>query len=522
MTLAESKHNMPHLLMVQPFMGMAGAFVMHPPLGLLYAPVEVIKQGLADVSILDLRLIPQQWEKRLTGAIRPETKVVGISVMTGEPILNACKISTLIKRLRPDIKIVWGGPYATFHPEYILKDEPNCDYVVSGYGSIPLAKLMQRINNEEKPSGIPGVYYRNKSEVVENPADWSCHECIHWRDIPYDLIDDYTVYGQLDHKKTIFSLFSAMGCVYRCGFCSSPALYKNINGKRWVPLPVTDVVDHIEYVVETYGADYIYFIDDDSFVDIGNVESIIDEINHRGIKVRLGFRGARVNEVLKMDDAFLSKLAAAGTDILHIGAESGSDRILEMVRKNCTVSDILSINRKLARHPEIKVFYNFIIGLPTETVDDLKATAKLWMKLIDEHPTCIIGVPNTFRALPGTELFELARESWGYSPPQRLKDFGNFEVESDFDAPWFSKDYKTLANLLIVSSYFVDDKIHKVTEGRSLFYKVLGILSRTYAPIARYRLTHSFLFGFSIEHTLYKLASKILTGVKQVQGSKAE
>ncbi len=501
------------LLMIQPLMGMSGAFVTHPPLGLLYASAEIVQNGW-EVEILDLRLEGSHWREAITSRLDGSTLLVGLSVMTGRPIANAVEISRLVKSIDAGIKVVWGGPFATFHPEYILRDEEHCDYVVSGYGSKPFSALVERMARGEAPDGIPGVYHRDRDRIVEQPADWSAHEFIDWQKIPYHLIEDYSPYGQLDQEKTIFSIYSAMGCAYQCAFCSSPALYRRIQGRKWVPFPVDEVVDHIEHLVQEYGADYIYFIDDDSFVDIRNVERIIDEIEQRGVRVKLGFRGARVNEIMKMDHAYLDKLSRAGTDILHIGAESGSDRILEVVRKNCTSRDILEINRKLAEHPQIFLFYNFIIGLPTETMEDLKDTAKLWLRLVDEHPKCLIGTPNFFRPLPGTELFELARREWGYEPPGKLMDFVDVEVEGSFRAPWFSKEHNDFCDMMQITSYFIDDKIHKVTAGKSPFYKVLGVLSDLYAPIARFRLKHGYA-GFFVERHLYRLASRLMAGMKQ-------
>ena len=74
------------------------------------------------------------------------------------------------------------------------------------------------------------------------------------------------------------------------------------------------MIDHIEYVMERFGADFIYFIDDDSFVNLAHVEGIIDAIKARGLNIKLGFRGARINEIKRMSHEFLSKLADAGTD----------------------------------------------------------------------------------------------------------------------------------------------------------------------------------------------------------------
>lgn len=502
----------PRIIMVQPLLGMAGSFVRHPPLGLLYACSQLDVEAI-DIHILDARLHPSDWQERLAALLEEPSLAVGISVMTGKPILHAMRLSALAKRLSPQTKVVWGGPFATFHPEYILRDEPACDYVVSGYGAAPFKALLDALREGRAPEGIPGVSFRRGQEAVAEPPDMSAHEIIPHRQIPYDLIQDYSPYGQLDQDNRIFSLYSAMGCVYRCAFCSSPALYRQIKGKRWTPLPVSEVADHIAYVVEHHQANYIYFIDDDSFVDLGHVEAVIDEIERRGIKVRLGFRGARINEIKRMDDAFLRKLVRAGTDILHIGAESGSDRILSLVRKDCTVADILECNAKLARHP-IQPFYNFIVGLPTETEDDLKATASLMLRLIEGNSRTIVGTPNLFRPLPGTELFDLARTEWGYTPPANLQEFSEVEVEGEYSHPWFTPRLKRLCEMMLVSSYFADDKIRKMTRGKNLFYKFMRLVSSLYAPVARWRLRHAYT-GLFLEGPAYRLASRLLAGTRR-------
>lgn len=498
------------VIMVYPQLGMAGAFVKHTPLGPLYAVTEVVKQGYR-VVVFDARLHPEDWEERLRALLGPDTLCVGVSVMTGSPILGAVRVGEIVKAADPEVKVVWGGPFPTFSQDAVLAGDPNCDYAVSGYGAKPFASLLDCIRAGRVPALIPGISWREDGAPRSTPADWTVHEFINYRDIPYQLIPDYSVYGQLDQDKRIFSLYSAMGCAYNCAFCSSPALYNKIKGKRWQPFPTQEVVDHIAHVVEHYGADYIYFIDDDSFVSIPHVEAIIDEINRRGIKVKLGFRGARINEIKLMSHEFLDKLADAGTDMLHVGAESGSDRILNLVRKNCTVADIIECNRKLARHPNIQIFYNFIVGLPTEEVDDLKATARLMLQLVDEHPGAIIGNPNMFRPLPGTELFDLAVKEWGYAQPRTLREFAAVEVEGTFAPSWLSARHFQYCRLLNVASYFIDDKIGKTTHGGTLFYRLAKVLSDLYAPFAKARLRHNFPY-LLFEDALFRLASRMLAG----------
>ncbi len=488
------------ILLIYPKMGMAGALVQHMPLSLLYAAVEPLKAGFA-VDIVDVRLHPERWEEDIASKITSDTVLIGISVMTGTPIRNALEITRWGKKNYPQIRIVWGGPHATFNGMEIM-DEPGVDFVISSYGSLPLALLARRIVNDgtaPRFSEIKGLIYRDNNTVVQARPE-NGFEFINYKEIPYNLIkEDMVHYGQLDSKERIFPMYSVMGCPYKCTFCSSPAQYKDFK-KKYVPIPATDVVDHIEYVKNEYGATYIYFIDDDSFVNLDHVENIIDEMNKRGLAVRLGFRGARVNEILKMSDRYLDKLADVGTNILHIGAESGSQRMLDLVNKNCTVQDIIDVNRKMARHPQIKTAYNWIVGLPGETVNDLGETRKLIMSLIKDNPSALIFMPNKYRPLPGTELYKLALK-YGYAKPQKLEDWIEMEAEGDYRPPWYTKDLAAMINMMQITSFFIDKKIQKVDMGDTLKFKILRFLAVIYSPIARFR----FLSGVTTMLVEYKL-----------------
>lgn len=497
------------IILVYPKLGMSGAFVLHAPLSLIYASIDLVKNGI-EVEILDARLYPDTWRERLKGLITDKVLAVGISVMSGKPIENAVETGKFVKSIDPDVKIVWGGPHVTFFPDNVLQQEWFCDYVVSGYAVKSFYELVKCLIDKKEPDFVEGVSYKKNGNVIKTDPDESCFEFYDYREIPYHLIKDYSPYGQLDQDKLIFSLYSARGCPYKCAFCSAPAQYSKIKGKHWVPLDVNEVVDHIEYLIKNYNADYIYFIDDDSFVSLDHVEKILDEIDRRGLSIELGFRGARINEIKKMSDAFLDRLVGSGTDILHIGAESGSNRILELMNKNCTVEDILECNRKLARHPRIIAAYNFVIGIPTETYEDLKKTRDLMLRLVDENPNCIIFTPNKYRPLPGTVLFELAQKEWGYKSPVTLDEWIDIEAEGDFSSVGYSTEMKKFCDLLLLGSYFVDDKVNKVTSGKTSFYKAIRFFNALYGPIARFRLRHG-LYQFFFEYTIYQFARKLLS-----------
>lgn len=483
-------------------MGMSGAFVRHIPLGLLYASIDSVKSGF-DVDIVDVRLNPKGWREEVSSKISPDTLIAGLSVMTGAPIRSALEISRWVRERYPHVRVVWGGPHATFNGREILR-EPSVDFVISGYGSLALSRLATHLRGDfgaPELSDIPGLLYRSDGEIKAVPPE-DKFEVVAYKDIPYHLIEsDLDCYGQLDRHQRIFPMYSSLGCPYRCAFCSSPAQYKSIR-KKYVCIPPEDVIAHIEVVKKRYNADYIYFIDDDSFVDLSHTEKIIAEIDRKKLNLHLGFRGARVDEIKKMDDAYLANLARAGTDIMHIGAESGSQRMLGLMQKDFRVEDIVQANRKLSHHKGITAAYNFIVGLPGETVADLKQTRELMMKLVSENPSAIIFAPNKYRPLPGTELYKQAVE-YGWLSPLRPEDSADIEVDGDFRPPWYSQKMANLINMMIVTSFFIDNKIFKITTGRTWKFLLARLTAVLYTPIAKLRFKYGVSFGL-VEHRLFR------------------
>ncbi|MBF0131752.1 MAG: B12-binding domain-containing radical SAM protein [Magnetococcales bacterium] len=500
-----------NIVLYYPKMGMSASLVNHMPLSLLYAAIDSLDVGVS-VRVVDGRLAPRRWQQALETQIDSQTHLLGISVMSGAPITNALEVSRWCKKHHPHIKIVWGGPHTMFHGREVL-NEPSVDFSISGYGSLPLARLCRNLRGDaDAPEfkDIPGLNYRHQGAVMTVPVE-NRFEFIDYKKIPYDLIRaNLDRYGQMENAERVFSMYSSMGCPYQCSFCSAPAQYKDIR-KKFEIYPFSEVVDHIDHVVSRYGATYIYFIDDDSFVRISHIEAIIDEIQRRGIRVKLGFRGARINEIKKMSDTFLNKLADAGTDIMHIGAESGSQKTLDLIKKNCTVADIIDVNLKMARHPEIKCAYNWIVGLPGETIEDIHETRKLMIRLIHDNPNVILFTPNMFRPLPHTELYEMA-VARGYHKPDLVSEWAN--VENSVEAkryetlPWVDETMHRQVEMLQIVTNFIDNKIFKIDLGNTLKFNILRFLARLYTPIAWARVRTGYS-GLLFEKTLLQWVSRL-------------
>jgi len=493
----------PKLLLVYPRLGFVGSYVKNVPLSLVYVSTEVRKLPV-DIEILDLRLI-KEWEPVLSRKLAAEPILaVGVSVMSGITIINALQVSRMTKRLSR-APVIWGGPHPTILPNEVLK-RPEVDFVIRGFAQFSLARLVQELlHGETNYDGIPGLCYKDDCNNVIKPINCA-YEIVDFRDLPYKLIEkDLEKYFEGTGER-IFPIYSSAGCPYQCAFCIAPVWYRE-NKKKWVPLDQDCVVDHIELLKKKYGITFIYFYDDDSFVDPAHFMGIAQKILRRGIDIKLGFRGFRVNEIVKLTDDDLTLLERAGVDTVHIGVESGSPRMLKLMKKGITLEQTHKASRMLARHPYMTPLYNILVGLPTETLDDLKETKKLILRLIEDNPRSIIW-PCKFIPYPGSELYTLALEH-GFDPPRNIEGWIHLDQELDMSFPWTPKENDRYFKMLQATSYLIDGK-ESILENCAPLLKWAYRLGRAlYKPIAIWRLRHD-RCALLLEYPLFNLLKKLL------------
>ena len=493
-------------LLIYPKLGSMDSMVVDLPLSIIYAATDSVKQGY-HIELLDVRTISGNWKEVLKSKLEEGVLLAGISVMSGNPLKNAKEISIFIKDNSPDTQIVWGGPHVTVVPETL--SEPYLDFIIRGYGSNSLAKLIACLKNgyNSNLSSIPGLGYKKKGEIFQN-ARVTEHEMIGYKDIPYDLIDVNSKYYQRRYNKTrMFPLFSAIGCPYQCTFCVHPTIYKEINGAKWRKYSTDEVVSHIEYVHKKFNVDHIVFMDDTSFPDLLHMQKIFEMVIERDLHITMEFRGARVNEIDRMDDDYLTLMEKVGGRVLMVGVESGSNRILKDFQKGITKEQILRINRKLARHPNLIPHYNFIYGTPGETYQDLMETKYLALQLIKENPKAYFGFGSDWKPIPGTVMLSIAEKEYGYKKPLTLDEWVLMDSSDALHKivhPWYTKELNNMIKLLQIASFVIDDKIIKESmDNNTLLFCIFRLMAQIYKPIALFRLRYN-ITNYLFEYRLWQ------------------
>lgn len=494
------------LLLIYPPLGSFDEIVRDIPLSLIYAATDSVKQGYG-VRILDLRLQQGKWKERVDEVLQQGCSLVGLSVMTGNPIRTSLAISKYIKERSP-VPIVWGGPHPTILPAQTLENE-FIDFIIRDWGSRSLCALLRHLKNESvSREDILGLGYKEKGKIVLNPPH--CRfEVLDYRDLPYHLVDiNGTQYNRLSNGEVIFPIFTALGCPYQCSFCMSPAVYAKIQGKKWIPLSEDYVIGHIESIRQRYPFQRLQIYDDDSFIDLDRMANLLEECIRRGFHrgLKIDFRGARVNELDRMDDDYLRLLTRAHVEVLAIGVESGSERTLERMKKGITVEQIIRVNRKLARFPTLRPHYNFFCGVPGETYEDLLQTKELLLQLLKEHPGAYLGVGADWKPLPGSVMTDVAVKEYGLRLPQNLMEWASID---SFDArkivhPWYTPSFNRMIKLLQIAGALLDNKVPDFHRQMGILGFILFLLRILYLPFLKARLRYNFTF-ILVEYELKKI-----------------
>jgi radical SAM superfamily enzyme YgiQ (UPF0313 family) len=460
------------------------------PLSLLCPATPLARKGY-DIKIIDEFANPH-WKKELREAISRKPICFGVTSMTGPQILHALAACRLVKDAYPDVPVIWGGIHPSLLPEQTVA-HPLVDMVVVGEGEATFEELVKALETRTPLSRVKGICYQENGKVHRTGTRVFV-DLNEQPPLSYHLIN-------MDHyRRRLFgrdhiSFNSSRGCTYRCSFCWDPVMHK----RRWRAMEAGTVLDHLKRIVKDYGMRGFLFTDDHFFIDMQRAHQILEAIVRSDLDISISKLQIRADTLCKMEKEFFELLVRAGVKRVSIGVESGSQAMLDLIKKDLSVEDVIEANRKLIPYPIVPVFL-FMMGLPTETPEQFAKSIRLAIQLTDENPKAVKTF-NIYTPYPGTKLYDRCVQL-GLREPQHLEEWSRFNFRNVFDeAGWISLKMKRLMKGLDFPLMFLG-KGHFVTPYKKTNPVVVG-LSKLYYPIARYRISH--LEGrFPIETKLVK------------------
>src|SRR3990172_1261133 len=420
-----------------------------------------------------------------------ETLFVGISSMTAQ-LPSAVKAATIIREKHPSLPIVWGGVHATLFPEETGADS-LVDVVVIGEGEYTCLELAEALSGQKEINSIKGIVYKNS----EGKTVFTGHRNHHDLDtLPfpnYELfhLDDYVYRAIIDRENIksrkpgrMLSIHSGMGCPYTCTFCINTTVYRE--GKYYTKSPyrgksAARLLDEIEVLIEKYKADFIDFLDENFFFYKNRFFKFLDGIEDRKFKFPwfVSVRANYFNPNYLTNDV-IARASTLGCVIMGIGAESGSQRILDSLKKGITVEQIEHAARMLNKHRVVSEF-SFMIGLPYETSDDMLKTISFVKKLRKIGPYVGTQPPQLYRPIPGGELYnECVR--LGFVAPKSIREWTAEKLQVsgylDLDKlPWIKRDNKTTVIIRYVTNILSTIKFRwwLIDKSSSFFIKKMAL-----------------------------------------------
>lgn len=395
------------------------------PYGPLYLSEAIARQGYTPQIVYTTNDEAVATVGRL---VTPRTLCLGISTMSGTQLSNALAIAAALRPRHPHLPLVWGGVHVTALPEQTLQSE-LVDLLVWGEGEEVLPAVLQAL--EDGDPGIlagrlgVGVKIDRHGIVGQN----SGHTALEGRvfNLPYHLLDMRRHCRKLlIGPEREFQVWTSRGCPFRCHFCSnSSRLWPNTAMRLH---SIEHVVRDVAVLHREYGADCITFGDEGFLLNEGRFVEMLEAIRREGIFVKYRF-AARIDLLLRLKPETWELMKEYGVIAIGAAPESGSQRILDYMNKGITLEQIYQVDALLTKHRFFKSV-NILIGTPSETVDDLKATLRLLCDLAETSRYCPypLGTLHKYIPLPGTKLFDDAIEK-GFRPPERLEDWGGFDFE---------------------------------------------------------------------------------------------
>jgi len=485
------------LVYVQDYLPDAAAYGYPPedlniPLGILYLGSYLNSIGRR-VKLMDTRIHKKRdffkvLQDELNGCM-----LAGFSVTT-PCVKNGLEIADFVKKLNPSVKTVWGGVHASLYPDATVSSR-IVDYVIVKEGESALSELAEYLlGNKKEITGIPNLVFKDngnvKKNAIQNKNDF---DSIGIAD--YALLDMEKYVERMiapNRRRRQAEMLTARGCPYRCTFCVNTILYE----RKWRNEPPEITLGKLDRLIDDYKIDHVFFMDEDFFCNRKRTRSLIAGISKRKITWEANCRADYIKDDY-LDDGFLDLLRKSGCVKLRFGLESGSQRILDLLKKDIAVEDSLNMAKRLNRYGIIPAA-SFMMGLPDETVSDIIKTTDLISRLSAVNPEMTISGPAIFRPYPGSELFRKCEDK-GLAVPKTLDEWSDFYIHNNFDeyhngVPWFSDVYIFKRVWLCLAHL-------RIGAGNKLFRWLARL-------IIRFHLATKLRF-VETEYLLYKLVKKI-------------
>ncbi|MHC4181887.1 MAG: B12-binding domain-containing radical SAM protein [Planctomycetota bacterium] len=369
------------------------------PLGLL-SLASAIKQYGCQPIIIDLYLLCRNqsyhadyFKQAAKKIIEYNPEILGFSVMCSNlPV--ALLIAEECKKLAPKVPIIFGGPEVCFDEVEVLKIFKQVDIIVRGEGEITLVEILKALENKKSLSDILGITYREKKQIIRNPARPFIKDLDQLPFLDFSLLPHLGIYrGKIE---------AGRGCPFSCAFCSTCRMWKRKFRMKSPQRLVQELREaHLIFKQAMIEITHDHFLASRKFA-----EQFLSLIADEGIVWGCEARPDA------LDESLIKKLRQAGCRQILLGIETGSPEMQKKIKKNLSLSRLPRALELLSQN-EIEVSLSFIIGFPNETEAQINQTLQMALnsKLFNQSINIQLIL---FTFLKGSELCSRAKGEYEY------------------------------------------------------------------------------------------------------------
>jgi radical SAM superfamily enzyme YgiQ (UPF0313 family) len=342
----------------------------YPPLGLCQL-AAVDRNNLIQVFDADGEDLTDDQTEKLLRELQP--RVVGLSAtsFTLEIVEKWAKFCKSI-----NAKIIVGGPHPSLSPLNTFEKCPSIDFIVRGEGEVVINELIEQILTEKFDNQLSGVCSRNGNDFHINNEILKVNDFsqLPFPDLSYMPIHNYWCPDAV--SKPMVTMMTTRGCPYRCEFCSSPA----VMGKKVRGWSIEQVISELKYLHFELGVKEISFVDDVFTINRKRTLELCNEIVKNNIQITW-FCNARADHI---DDEIARTMKLAGCHQTYLGFESGSQTILDNIKKGTTIERLVK-GAEFLKQNGIGRSIGFVLGLPGENEETVLQSIALAQKLQPER-----------------------------------------------------------------------------------------------------------------------------------------